>query len=123
MQILSLVSTVKFSQDGHCQLVSSLDNNIRLLDKDSAHSYTEHVSAAPYTAAAAHALYYFEFSLCCPGFLYCAWIVRYKGHKGSEYKIDSALTHDDACVVSGWENIILLGASRGDQCSEGGRTV
>ena len=42
------------------------------------------------------------------GLLYCAWIVRYKGHKGSEYKIDSALTHDDACVVSGWENITSL---------------
>ena len=29
------ITSVKFSQDGHCQLVSSLDNNIRLLDKDS----------------------------------------------------------------------------------------
>ena len=36
--------------------------------------------------------------------LYCAWIVRYKGHKGSEYNIDSALTHNDACVVSGSED-------------------
>ena len=30
--------------------------------------------------------------------------LRYKGHKGSEYKIDSSLTHDDACIVSGSED-------------------
>ena len=31
-------------------------------------------------------------------------IIRYTGHKGSDYKIDSMLTHDDACVVSGSED-------------------
>ena len=71
--------------------MSSLDNTIRLLDKDSGELLNTLVLTH---TAAAHALYYF--SLC--------WIVRYKGHKGSEYKIDSALTHDDACVVSGSED-------------------
>lgn len=31
-------------------------------------------------------------------------LYRYKGHKNSEYKIDAALTHDDAVVVSGSED-------------------
>ena len=39
IDIQSHDTSVKFSQDGHCQLVSSLDNNIRLLDKDSAHTH------------------------------------------------------------------------------------
>ena len=30
-------------------------------------------------------------------------ITRYTRHKGSDYKIDSMLTHDDACVVSSSE--------------------
>ena len=29
---------------------------------------------------------------------------RYKGHKSSDYKVDSTLTHNDSCVVSGSED-------------------
>ena len=29
---------------------------------------------------------------------------RYKGHKNSDYKLDSSLSHDDAHVVSGSED-------------------
>ena len=32
------------------------------------------------------------------------YIHSYKGHSNSEYKLDSCLSHDDACVVSGSED-------------------
>jgi WD40 repeat protein len=31
-------------------------------------------------------------------------LFSYKGHSNSEYKLDSCLSHDDACVVSGSED-------------------
>lgn len=42
------VTSVKFSQDGHCTLVSSLDDHIRLLDKDTGellNQYTSHCNS------------------------------------------------------------------------------
>ena len=169
------ITSVKFSQDGHCQLVSSLDNNIRLLDKDSGellntsvithsyvhpsihthkhshsrthsltHSHTQslthpqtqslthkltHIHSHSLTHKHSHSLtnsltnsltysltytvthsltntatHSLTHSLCVAILSLCMDFFRYKGHKGSEYKIDSSLTHDDACIVSGSED-------------------
>ena len=38
----------------------------------------------------------------------CVFVCSYKGHCNSDYKLDSCLSHDDAHVISGSEDGMIL---------------
>jgi len=82
---------VNLSNDKNCILASSLDNHVRLLDKDSGELLGEYdisslVVNGPHTNS-------------CDILPY-----SYTGHINKQYKISSALTNTDAYVVSGSED-------------------
>ncbi|KAI7866601.1 WD40-repeat-containing domain protein [Spinellus fusiger] len=63
------ITCARLSKDGHCVLVSTLDNTARLMDKANGTLLNE-----------------------------------FKGHRHTEYKIESTMTNTDAHVVSGSED-------------------
>lgn len=121
------MTSVSLSRDGLCVLISSLDNNIRLLDKENGELLNT-------LALLSLSLPFFLFlpplslslplstSLLLPSFslppfyllllpflfslplIFYHYSYRFKGHRNTEYKIDSSLTHDDSHIVSGSED-------------------
>lgn len=92
------MTSVSLSRDGLCVLISSLDNNIRLLDKENGELLN---TLALLSLSSFFFLYLFPPSL---PLIFCHYFYRFKGHRNTEYKIDSSLTHDDSHIVSGSED-------------------
>lgn len=72
-------------------LASSLDDTLRLLDKDTGEMLNRYYTLWSLDSTVPD--YYIHYFTC-----------SYKGHKSMDYKLDSCLTHDDAHVVSGSED-------------------
>lgn len=120
------MTSVSLSRDGLCVLISSLDNNIRLLDKENGELLNTLARSPPlfslfFLFLPPLSLFLFlplppcsfslpPFYLLLPPFLFslplifCHYSYRFKDHRNTEYKIDSSLTHDDSHIVSGSED-------------------
>ena len=81
------ITSVNFTKDGQCTLVSCLNNSIKLLDKESGELLAEWV-----------------FKILISINLLIVIFQRFKGHANSKYKIDSCLTSSDTIVLSGSED-------------------